>query len=68
MADAMEPFWQNMDEKTADKFARPERHPLVAARPLDPVVLVCEGDAAGVRGDEAAIGDRNAVGVARKVR
>jgi hypothetical protein len=48
MADAMEPFGQDMKKETADEFVGRQRHGLVAAWPFDPVVLVFEGDAARV--------------------
>ena len=44
-----------------------QRHGLVAARPLDPVILPPEGDAGVVGRDQAAIGDGDAVGVARQI-
>ena len=68
MADTVKALGQHVDEETADELARLKRHPLVASGPLDPVVLEGENDTAGVRGDQAAVGDRDAVGVARKVR
>ena len=49
------------------KLARLQRHSLVAAGPLDPVVLVPERDAGRVGGDEAAVGDRDPVRVARQI-
>jgi hypothetical protein len=44
-----------------------QRHRLVAGGPLDPIVLVFEGDAVLVGGQQPAIGDRDAVGVARQI-
>ena len=44
-----------------------QRHRLVPARSLDPIVLVLEGDAVLVDGQQPAIGDRDAVGVARQI-
>jgi hypothetical protein len=54
----VEPVWQDVHEEAADKLVRLERYDLVAAGPLDPVVLVPERDAGGVGGDEPAVGDR----------
>jgi hypothetical protein len=39
----------------------------VAGGPLDPIVLVLEGDAVLVGGQQPAIGDRDAVRVARQI-
>src|SRR6266496_3674475 len=64
MADAMEPFGQDMKKETADEFVGRQRHGLVAAWPFDPVVLVFEGDAARVGSNQSAVGDGDAVGVA----
>src|SRR5258705_741311 len=65
--DPMEPVWQNVDEEPADELGRRERHGLVAAGPLDPVVLVAERDAGGVGADEPGVGDRDPVGVAGQI-
>jgi len=62
--DAVESVWQDVDEKSADELAWLKRHGLVAAGSLDPVVFVAERDAGRVGGDEAAVGDRDAVGIA----
>ena len=44
-----------------------ERHRLVAAGPFDPVILPLEGDAGLVGCDQAAVGDGDAMGVARQI-
>ena len=54
--DAVEPLRQDVHEEAADKLVRLERYDLVAAGPLDPVVLVPERDAGRVGGDEPAVG------------
>jgi hypothetical protein len=54
-------------QEAPDELVGCQRHRLVAARPLDPIVLVLEGDAVLVGGQQPAIGDRDAVGVARQV-
>jgi hypothetical protein len=46
---------------------RLERHGLVAAWPLDPVVLVPERDTGRVGGNEPAVGDRDSMGVAGQI-
>src|SRR4029077_19333343 len=50
--DPVEPVWQDVHEEAADKLVRLKRHGLVAAGPLDPVVLVPERDAGRVGGEE----------------
>ena len=67
VSDAMEALRQHMDQETPDELVGRQRHRLVAGRPFDPIVLVLEGDAVLVGGHEPAIGDRNAVGVARQI-
>ena len=65
--DAMETLWQDVDEEAADELVRRQRHGLVAAGPVDPVVLDPECDAVGVGPDQAAVGDGDAVGVAGQI-
>src|SRR5450631_4912857 len=45
VANAMEAFWQHVDEKPADELADVERHRRVAAWAFDPIVLDLERDA-----------------------
>ena len=61
------PFGQDVQQEAADELGRRERHGRVAAWSLDPVVLDPEGHARSVGGDQAAVGDGDAVGVARQV-
>ena len=65
MSDAMEALWQHVDQEAPDELVGRQRHRLVAGWPFDPIVLVFEGDAVLVGGQQPAIGDRDAVGVAR---
>jgi hypothetical protein len=65
--DAVQALGQNVDEEAADELVGCEGHPFVTGRPVEPIVLVAEGDAILVGGDEAAIGDSDAVGVARQI-
>jgi hypothetical protein len=67
MADAVEAFRQHMRQKTADELGRLDRHGFVTAGPLDAVVLVREGHAVLVSGNQAPVRDRNPVRVAREV-
>src|SRR5271157_400208 len=52
--DAVEAVRQDVDQKPADELAWLERHGLVAAGPLDPVVFVAKRNAGRVGGDEAS--------------
>ena len=66
VADAMESGGEHVDEKAADELVGSEGHHLDACWAVDAVVLPLEGNAI-VDGDEAAVRDGNAVGVARHV-
>src|SRR5438874_2576431 len=66
VADAVQAFWQHVDEKATDELVGGERHLLVSLAALDAVILPFEGDAALVKGDQAAVGDGDAVGVTRQ--
>src|SRR5690348_470436 len=55
VADAMQAFWQHVDEETADELEGPERHLLVAIAAFDAIVLPLEGDASLIDGDQAAV-------------
>ena len=61
------PLRQDVDEEAADELVGGERHDLVAVAALDAVVLPLEGDAVVVERDQAAVGDGDAVGVARQI-
>ena len=67
MADAMEALWQDVDEEAADELVGCERHALVAVAAFDPVILPPEGDAGVIECDQPAVGDGDAVGVAREI-
>ena len=67
VADAMEAGWQDMDEEAADELFGGERHDLGAVAAFSAVVLPCEGDAGMIGGDQAAVGDGDAVGLARQI-
>ena len=67
VSDAMEALGQHVDQEATDELVGRQRHRLVAARSLDPIVLVLEGDVVLVGGQQPAIGDRDAVGVARQI-
>src|SRR4030095_9388916 len=67
VANAMQAFWQHVDKEAANELVGGERHLLVSIAALDAVVLPLEGDALLVEGDQAAVGDGNAVGVTRQI-
>src|SRR5690242_19431863 len=52
VADAMQAFWQHVDEEAADELEGPERHLLVSIAALDVVILPLEGDALLVEADQ----------------
>ena len=67
VADAVEAGGQDVDQEAADELAGGEGHQLAPGLALGAVVLPAEGDAALVEGDQAAVGDGDAVGVAGEV-
>jgi len=59
---------QDMHQEAADEFACIERHhPVVSLGAVKAIILPLEGDALVVDRDQAAVGDGDAVGVARKI-
>ncbi len=67
VADAVEAPRQDVENEAPDELVGRERHGLVAAGPVDPVVLDPEGDAVCAGPDQAAVGDGHAVGVAAEI-
>ena len=67
MADAVKTCWQDMDEEAADELVGREPHDLLPRVAIDAVILVLERDAGAVAGKQAAVGDGDAVGVAREI-
>jgi len=71
VADAVEAVGQHVQEKAADELGDVERHrfdPGPAPRfAANTIFLPAEGDALVVGSDEAAVRDRDAVGVAREI-
>ena len=67
VADAVQAFWQHVDEEAADELVCAERHLLVSIAAVDAIIFPLEGDAALVEGNQAAVGDGDAVGVARQI-
>src|SRR5229473_1222106 len=67
MADAVEAGGQHVDEEAADELVGVECHELEALAPFDAIVLPLEGDALFIERDQAAVGDGDAMGVARQI-
>src|SRR5437763_3769800 len=67
VTNAMETAGQHVDEEAADEFVRRQRHSLVAARPIDPIVFVFEGDACLIGRNQSPVGDGDAVCIARQI-
>jgi hypothetical protein len=67
VADAVEAFGQDVAQETADELTGGKRHPLVSGAAVGAIVLVAEGDAVLVERDQPAVGDGDAVGVARQI-
>ena len=65
VADAMEALRQHMDQEAPDELGRCQCHRLPAGGAIGTIILPAEGDAAIVGGDEAPVGDGDAVRVER---
>lgn len=62
--DAVEAPRQDMEQETADELIYGERHDLLPIAAITTVVLVGEGDASFVKGDQSAVRDCDPIGVA----
>src|ERR1700681_564629 len=68
VADAVEARRQDMHQKAADELVRGKRHHLVVSLlAFETIILPLEGNVLVVGRDQAAVGEGDAVGVARKV-
>ena len=65
MADAMKPLWQNVEQEAPDELIGAECHRAVPRLPVAAVILVAEGHAALVEGNEATVRDGDAMGSGR---
>src|SRR5579863_8048863 len=52
VADAMEAFWQHVDQESADELAGSECHDLLAVATIGATVLPSEGDVLLIEGDQ----------------
>src|SRR5712664_722700 len=67
VTDAVKARWQDMHQEAADELVGIERHHSVSLPPFEAVVLPLEGDALVIERDQAAVGDGDAMGVAREI-
>ena len=67
VADAVEALRQDVDQESADELIGGECHDLLALATIGAIVLPSEGDAGAVAGDQPAVGDGDAVGIARQI-
>src|ERR1700738_663562 len=67
VTDAVEALRQDVDQEATDELAGGERHELLARAAIGTIVLPSEGDAGAVAGDQPAVGDGDAVGIARQI-
>ena len=67
VADAVLAFWEHMDEEPADELSRRQRHGGVSAGALDTVIFDAESDAALIHTDQAAVGNRDPMRIARQI-
>jgi hypothetical protein len=67
VTNAVEAAGEHVEEEPADELVGTEGHGLVAVAAVDAVILPAEGDAALVAGDQPAVGDGDAVGIARQI-
>jgi hypothetical protein len=67
VTDAAEALGQDVEQEAPDELAGHEGHGAVSLLPVATVVLVSECDAVRVEGDQPAVRDGDAVGVAREI-
>ncbi len=65
--DAMQTLRQDMHEEATDELVRGEPHRFVTIATFAPIILPSERDAGLVGRDQTAVGDGDAVGVAREI-
>ncbi len=67
MADAVEAMRQDVDQKAADELAGLRWSWSSAVRGLGAIVLPFEGDAAAIERKQPAVGNGDAMGIARQI-
>src|SRR5215468_2700832 len=63
----MKPLWQNVEQEAPDELVGAERHCAVPRRSVAAVILVAEGHATLIEGNEATVRDGDAMGVAGEI-
>src|SRR3984893_15975494 len=66
-ANAMEAIRQHMEEEAANELGDRDSHDFALVIAAFPIVLPAEGDVGLVEIEQATVGDRNAMGVAREI-
>src|ERR1700687_5573623 len=67
VADAVEAVRQDVDQESADELGGGECHDLLATTTFGAIVFPSEGDTGVVAGGEPAVGNGDAVGIARQI-
>jgi len=67
VVDAVEARRQDVDQESADELGGGESHDLLAITTFGAIVLPSEGHAVAVAGNQPAVGDGDAVGIARQI-
>ena len=68
MSNAVKAIRQNVKQEAADEVVAVKGYEAVAVWAFTPIVFPLEGDAAGLESDKPAVGDGDAMGVAREIR
>jgi hypothetical protein len=63
----VEPGRQKVEQEAADELVGAERHDALAVCAIAAIILVAEGDAGRVEGEQPPVRDGDAVGVAREI-
>src|SRR5215472_1819573 len=67
VADAMKPLWQNVEQEAPDELVGAERYCAVPRRSVAAVILVAEGHATLIEGNEPTVCDGDAMGIAGEI-
>ena len=67
MTDAVKAGRQDVDQESADELGGSECHDLLAITAFGTIVFPSESDSTTVAGDQAAVGDGDAVGITRQI-
>src|ERR1700722_9097918 len=67
VTNAVEPARQDVKQEAADELVGAKRHDLLAVRAIAAIILVAEGDAGLVEGEQPPVRDGDAMRVAREI-